>query len=1209
MTMAMTAYRTKGLDSRTQAITIINGFQGQLKYWWDNFLTEEHNKILDFKRVTRNSNGIEVEESAAAALLIHTITLHFLGNPKEDQASVKSILINLRCPTLSDYRWYKDVFLTNVLKREDGHQQFWKERFIAGLFRLFGERILNRLRQNFATNNIPFNSLTFGQLFGIIKSEGLTLCNELKLQAKYGADRAQSRQEMGNFCEAFGFEKIEAPSTKRKRFHNRKGKQKKPPFQPKEVSQSKPTPFTKRKTKQNKNNSKKQTQPIICYKCGQAGHKSNQCKMKQKINELFADDSQMQSKLLALLLSNNSDKSDNDVDYYSNSQDESEYESSPLPTINMITNKNQKKFLLDLIGQISDGDVKKEYLQKLKILILEEEDKTPKFTLNTPSSSLTNIYKQFPIPNPFQQITTKELQQEINQIKGEIKYLKNEVINLKTNDLTIEAKLALLQLPPQQSEIPSTVPIEISNISEKEIPTNQFIQMISKITFQKWFSIVTLIVEDFSKDLVALIDSGADVNCIKKGIVPTKYCEKSNEGLASANGSALHISYKLNKGYIKADGYCFKNTFLIVDNMTSDLILGTPFLTQIYPFYVNEIGLHTKIMGKTISFTFLTKQEETAYLQSSSIFKQINMITSLQNELTYRRIYEPGTLFSKALQQSQKQWVLQHDKSLPIPEAFRIATTNACDIDDKDIYAKLPRHVSIKIMAWSATKISFHSKEILAIVLCISKIQGNLLIKTFAVQINCKTAKEIFQEKIQDLVAQQIFERWQILLPNCNFEIEFVQGIQNVLPKFLTREFWQETSDTNISVQKQKMSSSKNKNKKDKGKAIQTADDYQLQIPVQNQFTPLAQTQFPPLPYKTVATNSNSSSSTNEYIIRFTEHILLTSCKPPPPNTIIPSITQKTFGPHQFATDDLRKSQKFYELILVDTQSVSITHTFDKHHPKQILYSKCIIRDVITAQQWKDPFEERRFSISYNPQTYNYNDYKNAWYRVFLLQPNIHSWFLNFHEQCSNTFPVWFYHWWTMFGCLTNLLPAEAKEGWDYWSQASTHLEPYMKEVLFFKQFNVAWIFSWEYRLQPFLPNPYPLSFVRIYKVKWWIEFKTKLCGKENVEHFCRTNKKKFTLHNLHLFTPKAIAPATPSKKESKEQSSSSSTKLKPKGLSQKERDLLEYLKDDPSMKQIVLQKILDKQVDSDDETMSSASSSSPPKPEDFQDSQDPYEL
>jgi len=74
----------------------------------------------------------------------------------------------------------------------------------------------------------------------------------------------------------------------------------------------------------------------------------------------------------------------------------------------------------------------------------------------------------------------------------------------------------------------------------------------------------------------------------------------------------LSISYKLDKGYIKNDGYCFKNTFLIVDNIINDLILGTPFLTQIYPFYVNETGVHRKIMGKPISFNFLSaaKQKE-----------------------------------------------------------------------------------------------------------------------------------------------------------------------------------------------------------------------------------------------------------------------------------------------------------------------------------------------------------------------------------------------------------------------------------------------------------------------------------------------------------------------------------------------------------------------------------------------------------------------
>ena len=107
---------------------------------------------------------------------------------------------------------------------------------------------------------------------------------------------------------------------------------------------------------------------------------------------------------------------------------------------------------------------------------MEEEDKTPKFSLDASTFSLTTICKQIPIPNPFQQITTKDLQHEINQLKSEIKILKNEVLNLKTKDLTLEAKMALLQTPPQQMEIPPLIPVEISQISETEIPTQQFIQ-------------------------------------------------------------------------------------------------------------------------------------------------------------------------------------------------------------------------------------------------------------------------------------------------------------------------------------------------------------------------------------------------------------------------------------------------------------------------------------------------------------------------------------------------------------------------------------------------------------------------------------------------------------------------------------------------------------------------------------------------------------
>ena len=43
------------------------------------------------------------------------------------------------------------------------------------------------------------------------------LCNELKIQAKFGSEKAQSRKEVGTLCEAFGVTKIEAPSSKAKR--------------------------------------------------------------------------------------------------------------------------------------------------------------------------------------------------------------------------------------------------------------------------------------------------------------------------------------------------------------------------------------------------------------------------------------------------------------------------------------------------------------------------------------------------------------------------------------------------------------------------------------------------------------------------------------------------------------------------------------------------------------------------------------------------------------------------------------------------------------------------------------------------------------------------------------------------------------------------------------------------------------------------------
>ena len=276
-------------------------------------------------------------------------------------------------------------------------------------------------------------------------------------------------------------------------------------------------------------------------------------------------------------------------------------------------------------------------------------------------------------------MTTKDLQTEINELKTQVQYLKTDVMNLKTSNLTIEAKLALLEAQKADPAIPQSIPVEILGIPDTEIPTPQFLQMISKITFQKWYSIVTLVVDDISVNVIALIDSGTDLNCIKGGVIPTKYCERTNESLSSANGEPLSISYKLDKGYIKNSGYCFKNTFLIVDSITNDLILRNSTLTQIYPFYVNETGVHTKIMGKPISFNFLSaaKQKEVANLQSSSIYKQINtlqikqnLIWSLQEEVSYLRIEEQ--LQNPTLQKkiADLEQVIKTKTCADLPNAF-----------------------------------------------------------------------------------------------------------------------------------------------------------------------------------------------------------------------------------------------------------------------------------------------------------------------------------------------------------------------------------------------------------------------------------------------------------------------------------------------------------------------------------------------------------
>jgi len=125
-----------------------------------------------------------------------------------------------------------------------------------------------------------------------------------------------------------------------------------------------------------------------------------------------------------------------------------------------------------------------------------------------------------------------------------------------------------------------------------------------------------------------MIDSGADHSVIRDGIFPTKYYEPTKEKLITANDSPLKVMGKLTKISICNEKFCFKQQFIVIDNLNTDIILGIPFLTQIYPFWVTSKVLGTRVMGQEIIFKFITpiQYKELNTLQTNSIYHSINLI-------------------------------------------------------------------------------------------------------------------------------------------------------------------------------------------------------------------------------------------------------------------------------------------------------------------------------------------------------------------------------------------------------------------------------------------------------------------------------------------------------------------------------------------------------------------------------------------------------
>ena len=268
MQMAATAYLMEGDDHNAVQLHL-TGFIGTLKFWWENFLTEEEKFHVSN---SINKNG----EKDAVLKLVYAIAKHFVGDPTIFTERNSEILQNLRCRTLSDFKWYHDVFLAKLFFRPDARASFWKEKFLYGLPRALNEKVQESLREKH-NGTIPYEALTYGDLISEVKKEGLKLYSQLRLQNQVKKDLKASRKYLGSFCAQYGIPMPIPPS----QIHKKQKLYRETPF--KKFKNKKEKPYKKFKKFKKSNDHKTNKKEVGCFKCGQKGHIAPNCKNKANV--------------------------------------------------------------------------------------------------------------------------------------------------------------------------------------------------------------------------------------------------------------------------------------------------------------------------------------------------------------------------------------------------------------------------------------------------------------------------------------------------------------------------------------------------------------------------------------------------------------------------------------------------------------------------------------------------------------------------------------------------------------------------------------------------------------------------------------------------------------------------------------------------------------------------------------------------------------
>ena len=236
--------------------------------------------------------------------------------------------------------------------------------------------------------------------------------------------------------------------------------------------------------------------------------------------------------------------------------------------------------------------------------------------------------------------------------------------------LRIDKNLDRHQSDNEQDELKDGDESSEQALSSTSIVDNSQLNLVNKVLPPKWFTKVKIVVShDYHFTVIVMIDSGADMNYIQEGLIPSKYFKNSIERLVSTNGTQMKIKFELNNAHGCHDHVCFKILSVLVKNMTDKMILGLPFINALYPFLVKHNGITTDPFRHKVKFKFASRFEIDANVALNLIHAKTKHLNFLQQEVRYKKIVEQlsNKLLQSKIDNFQKLLI---DDCSDIPNAF-----------------------------------------------------------------------------------------------------------------------------------------------------------------------------------------------------------------------------------------------------------------------------------------------------------------------------------------------------------------------------------------------------------------------------------------------------------------------------------------------------------------------------------------------------------